>query len=142
MSDDGTFLYALEADRVEGFAVQQPAADESTAASATRTIPLAGSRAPLAIVAVPGAKPYLGGPGTDVQSGMPAASAANPAPGGGTRGKPPRTDTVLDDAARWIDGRQVLPQALLVGMVILVLGLFAIRWYERSGEARRGDRSP
>jgi hypothetical protein len=143
MSDDGTFLYALETDRVEGFAVQLSAADMSAAASATRTVLLAGSKAPLALVAVPGAKPFLGGPGADPQSGVPTASAAGPAPGGGTSpapgggtpSNPPHTDTVRDDAGRWVDARQALPGALLVGIAILVMGLLAIRWYERSGEA-------
>ena len=148
LSDDATFLYALEADRVEGFAVQLPAADLSAAASATRTVLLAGSRAPLAIVTVPGAKPFLGGPQNGGAADMPAASAAHPAAGGGTNpaatsgaagggtaGKPPHTDTILDAAVGSIDARQVLPGAFLVGVVILVLGLCAIRWYERSGEA-------
>jgi len=142
VSDDGTFLYALEADRVEGFAVQRSAADGSAVPGATRTIRLAGSRAPLAIVAVPGAKPLLGGLGNASRSATPAAGAAGPtgtgaaaAPKAGTPGKPPPTDTVLDDAARWIGARQALPGAFLVGIVILVLGLFAIRWHEQSGDA-------
>ena len=46
-----------------------------------------------------------------------------------------RGDTILDAAVGSIDARQVLPGAFLVGVVILVLGLCAIRWYERSGEA-------
>ena len=143
MSDDGTYLYALEADRVEGFPAQRPASAERSSATtsatpgATRTVRLAGSHAPFAVVAVPGAKPLNGGPGNAVSSGAPAPAASGPAvsPSKGPVVTPPRTDTVLDGAGRWIDDRPILPGAVLVGLVILVVGVFAIRWYERRGEA-------
>ncbi len=143
MSDDGTYLYAMESDRVEGFVTARPAVAESATPKATRTVRLAGSRAPLAVVAVPGAKPMLGGPGNAPGSSKPAATsggtgpATGPAASPATRpqGKPPKTDTIVADVEGWVDARPVLPGALLVSLVILVVGLGVIRWYERRGEA-------
>lgn len=130
LSDDGTVLYAAEADRVEVFDARRSAAGGSSAGrSAVRTVRLSGSRAPTAIAAVPGARPLLGGPGSGAKGG---AAGASPGPATSS-GPPPPTDTVLA-AVRWIDTRRIMPEALVTGLVILALGLFAIRWYERRGE--------
>jgi hypothetical protein len=121
VSDDGTVLYAMEDDRIEEFAVPRPAVDQTAAAGANGTIRLAGSRTPLAIVAVPGARPFLGGAGTaPPRSGKPI--------------KMPSTNTV-PGAVPWTDAGQIPLAALLVGLLILVLGVSVIRWYERHGEA-------
>jgi len=130
VSDDGSLVYALEADRVEGFTVNRSAADQSTAATAARSIKLAGSQAPKAIVTVPGAEPLLGGPGNASSPGTRDPGDAVPAPVQAAD-VPPPTDTVLDEPARWLDANRVLPQAILIGTVILILGLLAIRQYER-----------
>jgi hypothetical protein len=84
------------------------------------------------MVSVPGAQPLLGGRGVDPHSGAkttPRGVAPSPTAGAGNR--PPRTDTVLDGAANWLDAGAVLPRAALVGIVILALGLLAIHLYER-----------
>jgi hypothetical protein len=147
VSDDASFAYALEADRVEGFAVQRPTPSGSAVSAASRTIQLPGSRAPLAIVPVPGAQPLLGGPGVDAQAGTDATpSNAAPSPTAEASNKPPRTDTVLDNAVGWLGPRSALPQAILVGIVILALGLLAVRHYERGygvpAKARSTGSSP
>lgn len=127
-SDEGTVIYAQEEGQVEAFA---------STGKAVRTIKLSGTRAPAAIAPVPHASSIADGAGgsdgtgTGTGSGTGSAtSGSTPASGGGKQ-KPPSTDTVVDDAMRWVGTRQVLPGAIAVGVAILVLGQLAILWYER-----------
>jgi hypothetical protein len=133
-SDEGSVLYAQEAGQIEAFAAS---------GKEVRTIKLSGTRAPAAIAPVPHASSVANGAGatggTEAGTGSGSGSGSGAGSGasgstqtsGGGKQKPPSTDTVVDDAMRWVGTRQVLPGAIAFGVAILVLGQLAILWYER-----------
>jgi DNA-binding beta-propeller fold protein YncE len=114
-SDEGSFLHVAEASAIEVFDV---------AGKLQRTLPLAGSLAPVAMSVVPkGSSLFLG---NGVAAATPAAANT---PGPFVTAKPPTT-AVLDSAGAIVNSPP-FQSAALVAVVILVACWLLIRWYDR-----------
>lgn len=119
VSEGGAVVYALEAGRIERFAVGL------SGAGAGRAVSLTGSRSPTALVAVPGVRPPLSGPMASA-----GQAPAGGAPAGGLHSRPPATDT---DPAGGVEigSGVVLVQSVAAGLAILVIGILALRHRDR-----------
>jgi DNA-binding beta-propeller fold protein YncE len=114
-SDEGSFLHVAEASAIEVFDVD---------GKLQRTLPLAGSLAPVAMAVVPkGSSLFLG-------NGVAAATqATSNTPGPFVTAKPPTT-AVLDSAGSIVSSPP-FQGAALVAVVILIACWLLIRWYDR-----------
>jgi hypothetical protein len=116
ISDDGTLVYAMESDRIEGFHSRDASTSGSTTATAARTVLLAGSRAPLNIATVPGAQPMLGGP----ENGALPANGSSLASNGVGLGSPPPTDTLVGVVSWQIGPDSIAPVFLIVALIVVI----------------------
>jgi len=114
-SDEGLFLHVAEAAAIEVFDVN---------GKLQRTLPLAGSLAPVAMSVVPKGSSLFLGNGV----AAPTQAAAN-TPGPFVTAKPPTT-AVLDGAGAIVSSPP-FQGAVLVAVVILVACWLLIRWYDR-----------
>ena len=116
-SDEGSFLHVAEASAIEVFDVS---------GKLQRTLPLAGSLAPVAMAVVPsGSSLFLG---NGKAASEPTLGGVN-TPGPLVTAKPPTT-AVLDSAGA-IVGSPPFQGAVLVAVVILIACWLLIRWYDR-----------